>query len=145
MVNTTIANNLKCPDCGHKCPLTDDKGVLVPDPKCPKCFKITGKQINMVVVNPFGAEVVVVGDQEKTPVLSGKDMNTLVYLLLGKVGTIEIPQEVFDTAPGPEKLTMERQWDGTNKIWRFFIKMKPKNRKRKPKLALPRKRIMLSN
>jgi len=129
MVTKTETNYLKCSACGHECPLTDDKGVLVPEPKCPKCFKITGKQINMVVVGPDGN---VVGEQEKTPVLSGKDINTLMYLLLDKVGTIEIPQEVFDTAPGPDVLATERQWDGTNKIWRFFIKKKPKNRKRKP-------------
>jgi len=136
MVTKTETNHLKCPDCGHECPLIDADGALVPDPKCPKCFKITGKQISMVDVKPNGD---IVGDQEKTPVLSGKDMNTLVYLLLGKVGTIEIPQEVFDNAPGSDVLAMERQWDGTNKIWRFFIKKKPKNRKRKPKLVLPRR------
>jgi hypothetical protein len=129
MVTKTETNKLKCPDCGHECPITDDKGLLVVDPKCPKCFKITGKQIGMVVVGP--------GEQEKTPVLSGKDMSTLLYLLLSKVGTIEIPQEVFDNAPGPEELTTERQWDGTNKIWRFFIKKKPKNRK--PRLVLPKR------
>jgi len=82
---------------------------------------------------------------EKAPVLSGKDMSTLMYLLLSKVGMIEIPQGVFDTAPGPEVLTTERQWDETNKTWRFFIKKKPKNRKRKPKLVLPKKRLILSN
>lgn len=80
---------------------------------------------------------------EDIPILSGKDMNVLLYLLLNKVGTIEIPQEVFDNAPGPDVLTMERQWDGTNKVWRFFIKKKP--RKRKPKLVLPRKGLTLSN
>lgn len=140
MVTKTATIHLKCPACGHECPLTDDKGVLVLDPKCPKCFKIAGKKINMV-------EVDLVGEQEKTPVLSGKDMNVLMYLLLGKVGTIEIPQEVFDNAPGPDVLAMERQWDGTNKIWRFFVKKKPKNRKRKPKLALPQRKrgLMLSN
>jgi hypothetical protein len=83
---------------------------------------------------------------EDAPVLSGKDMNTLMYLLLGKVGTIEIPQEVFDSAPGPDKLKIEMQWDETHKIWRFFIKKKPKNRNRKPKLVLPRrKKVILSN
>ena len=80
---------------------------------------------------------------EDIPVLSGKDMNALVYLLLGKVGTIEIPQAVFDEAPGPEVLQIERQWDGTNKVWRFFNKKKPSNRK--PKLVLPRKGLTLSN
>lgn len=81
---------------------------------------------------------------EDAPVLSGKDMNTLMYLLLGKVGTIEVPQEVFDNAPDPEELTIERQWDGTHKIWRFFIKKKPSNRK--PKLVLPkRKKVVLHN
>ena len=135
MVKISETNHLKCPDCGHVCPLIDDKGVLVPDPKCPKCFRITGNKINMVMVAPDG-EVV---DSDAVPVLSGKDMNTLVYLLLGKIGTIEIPQEVFDNAPGPDVLAMERQWDGTNKIWRFFIKKKPKNRKRKPKLGLTKR------
>jgi hypothetical protein len=81
---------------------------------------------------------------EEIPVLSGKDMSTLMYLLLGKVGTIEIPQEVFDNAPGPEKLKLEMQWDENNKVWRFFIKSKPS--KRKPKLVLPRKKkVVLSN
>ena len=80
---------------------------------------------------------------EDAPVLSGKDMNTLMYLLLGKVGTIEIPQEVFDNAPAPDKLKIEMQWDENNKVWRFFIKKKPS--KRKPKLVLPKKRLVLSN
>ena len=82
---------------------------------------------------------------EDAPVLSGKDMSTLMYLLLGKIGTIEIPQEVFDNAPGPDVLKIEMQWDETNKTWRFFIKKKPKNRKRKPKLVLPKKRLTLPN
>jgi hypothetical protein len=132
MVAKKETNQLKCPACGHECPVTDAEGVLVPDPKCPKCFKIAGKKINMVV-----------DEQEKTPVLSGKDMNTLLYLLLGKVGTIEIPQEVFGNAPGPEKLKIEMQWDETHKVWRFFNKKKPKNRK--PKLVLPKKRVILPN
>jgi hypothetical protein len=74
-----------------------------------------------------------------TPVLTGKDMNALMYLLLGKVGTIEIPQEVFDTAPGPERLKIEMQWDGTNKTWRFFI-MRKRSKNKKPNLILPRNR-----
>jgi hypothetical protein len=85
----------------------------------------------MTQVSPDG---VVVGDLGDTPVLSGKDMSTLLYLLLGKVGTIEIPQEVFENAPGPEVLKIERQWDGVNKIWRFFNKKKPSKRKSKLKL-----------
>jgi len=128
MIATSKMNHLKCPSCGHECPLTDAKGVLVLEPKCPKCFKITGKQVNMVETNSDGD---VTGEQEKVSVLSGKDMNALLYLLLGKVGTIEIPQEVFDSAPGPEVLKIERQWDNTNKIWRFFNKKKPSNRKSK--------------
>jgi hypothetical protein len=137
MVTKTETNHLKCPACGHECPLTGADGEPVPDPECPKCLRISDKKVSMVVVGLDGG---VVGEKEKTPVLSGKDMNTLLYLLLGKVGTIEIPQEVFDNAPGPEELTMERQWDGTNKIWRFFIKKKPKNRKRKRKLVLSKNR-----
>jgi len=131
MVAKPETNKLKCPECGHECPLTDSKGVLVPEPKCPKCFKLTGKQVSMIEVDPKGD---IIGEQEKTPVLSGKDMNSLLYLLLGKVGTIEIPQEVFDSAPGPEVLKIERQWDSTHKVWRFFHKKKPS--KRKPKLKL---------
>jgi len=129
----TENGRLECPDCGHQCPLTDAKNVSVVEPICPKCFKITGKQVSMVIVDSYG-DVDEVGEQEKTPVLSGKDMNALLYLLLGKVGTIEIPQEVFDSAPGPEVLKIERQWDDTNKIWRFFNKKKPSNRKSKLRL-----------
>lgn len=131
MVSKTDTNRLKCPDCGHICPKTDANGVLVPDPKCPRCFKIRDKKVSMVEATPDG---VVLGGQEKTPELSGKDMSTLLYLLLGKVGTIEIPQEVFDTAPGPDVLKIERQWDATHKVWRFFNKKKPSKRKNKIKL-----------
>jgi hypothetical protein len=74
----------------------------------------------------------------KTPVLTGKDMNALLYLLLDKVGTIEIPQEVFNSVPGPERLKIEMQWDGVNKVWRFFIM---RNRtKKKNNLILHRNR-----
>ena len=133
MVTKTELVHLKCPGCGFVCDFADWDGKLVRGPDCPKCLKIAGKKVSMIQVSPDG---VVAGDLEDTPVLSGKDLNVVMYLLLGKVGTIEIPQEVFDTAPGPEELAIERQWDGTNKIWRFFIKKKPKNRKRKPKLVL---------
>lgn len=107
-----------------------------------------GKQKEVPNVKIFpGAEEVkpeVVGNgEEKTeevdiPELTGKDMNALMYILLQKVGTVEIPQEVFDTAPGPDKLRIERQWDVNKKVWRFFIFRKVRQ---KPLLLLPPKRL----
>jgi len=128
-------NRLKCPACGHECPLIDAEGVPVKDPKCPKCFRISNQKISMVEIDADGN---ILGGLENVPVLSGKDMNTLLYLLLNKVGTIEIPQEVFEDAPKPEILKIEMQWDDTNKIWRFFNKRKRKKRKNRLKLVMPR-------
>ena len=74
---------------------------------------------------------------EAPPELSNKDMYALMYLLLAKVGTIEIPQTVFDSAPGPEVLQIARQWDSVQKVWRFFVQRKPRDKK--PKLFIPKK------
>ena len=40
----------------------------------------------------------------------------------------------FYRVTSPEVLKIERQWDGINKIWRFFNKKKHSNRKSKLKL-----------
>lgn len=74
------------------------------------------------------------------PVLTGKDMNALLYLILKKLGTIEIPQEVFDTAPGPDKIKIEMQWDAVNRIWRFFVK---RQIRKKPELHLPQHKRLI--
>ena len=137
--NDLGTNYLKCPDCGHECPLTDATGKTVQEPLCPKCHIVSNKKVKMVEVMPDGT---IVGSLDNAPVLSGKDMNALLYLLLQRLGTIEIPQEVFDSAPGPEKIKVEMQWDGTNRIWRFFIKRKPRDRR--PKLILPHNRGLVA-
>jgi hypothetical protein len=64
---------------------------------------------------------------------------------LKQVGTIEIPQEVFDTAPGPEVLKIEMQWDKTNRKWRFFIMRKRvKNKNTSKDLIVPRNRGIIT-
>lgn len=131
-----VTEYLKCPDCGHECPLTDAMGKTVQEPLCPKCLIMFNRSVRMLKVD---AEGLLAEDMDaKTPVLTGKDMNALLYLLLDKVGTIEIPQEVFNSVPGPERLKIEMQWDGVNKVWRFFIM---RNRtKKKNNLILHRNR-----
>jgi hypothetical protein len=141
--NPLSGNHLKCPECAHECPLTDATGKTVQEPLCPKCHVIQNKQVKMVQVDGDGVPLDALSD---APVLSGKDMNALMYLLLKQVGTIEIPQEVFESAPGPEVLRIEMQWDKTNKVWRFFIMRKRNKAKAGKNLILPRsKGSIISN
>lgn len=79
------------------------------------------------------------------PELAGKDMMVVMFLLLKKVGMIQIPQEVFDNVPEDVNLHIERQWDGVNKVWRFFVREDRKRGKVKPHLHLPADKKVITN
>lgn len=90
--------------------------------------------------NPDPKEVAKLTSPEKAPELTPQNLWVVMYLLLARIGTLEIPQDIFDQSPGPDKLPIERQWDGVNKVWRFFIKRKPSQRK--PRLILPNRHVI---
>lgn len=87
-------------------------------------------------------EIPVIDDAEETPPFTGKDLNAVMWLLLKTVGMVEIPLDVLNAAPGPDILKIERQWDGVNKVWRFFVPRK--EGKKHSKLFLPRKKKLIT-
>lgn len=79
---------------------------------------------------------------EETPPFTGKDLNAVMWFLLKTVGTLEMPIDVLNAAPGPDILKIERQWDGVNKVWRFFVPRK--EGKKLSKLFVPRKKKLIT-
>jgi hypothetical protein len=77
-----------------------------------------------------------------TPPFTGKDLNALVWFLLKTTGMVEMPQDVLDAAPGPDVLKIERQWDGVNKVWRFFVPRR--DGKKLSKMFLPPKKKLIT-
>ena len=77
--------------------------------------------------------------ENNEPRLTEKNMQAIFHILLQHGGGgIEIPVEVLENYL--DKVDIRAEYDEVNKIWRVFI---PKKRRRKKRIAVPRRQLIL--